>query len=94
MSWQQWLDSAIWGIPISVFQVRSRLTVQETLMDEIRVAWHSEIEHESGVFQDGGQWYVDAIEIRKALDLIIWAQNRQHGEESHWLERRTVPDTL
>jgi len=62
-------------------------------MREIRVCWSPDVEHqERGVFRAGGFWYADAPEIRAALRSIITSENLAHGEHTHWIEARGVPD--
>ena len=58
-------------------------------MLEIRVCWPPDIEHEErGVFRDGGFWYRDVPEVRRALVSIVDELNRTHGAGTHWLEER------
>lgn len=61
-------------------------------MREIRVCWTPDVEHdERGVFRNGGLWYPDADEIRRALRLIVMSENYMHGEYTHWIEGREEP---
>ena len=61
------------------------------LMREIRLCWAPDVEHEPrGVFRDGGFWYSDYDEPRRALTLIINTKNAQHGPGSHWIEKRSA----
>lgn len=58
---------------------------------EVRLCWVPDVHHdERGVFRDGGMWYADAPEIRKGLRLILLSENFMHGENTHWIETRTV----
>lgn len=58
-------------------------------MDEIRISWHPDITHlESGVFRDGGFWYLDTVDMRSALTAILKSILAKHGSGSHWLEVR------
>lgn len=64
-------------------------------MQEIRVCWSPDVEHEErGVFRDGGFWYFDTPEIRAGLRLIVMSENFMHGEHTHWLEERPYHDDL
>ncbi|TPG24959.1 hypothetical protein EAH83_11045 [Variovorax ginsengisoli] len=59
------------------------------LMREIRLCWTPDVEHEPrGVFRDGGFWYGDYDEPRRALTLIMKTENAQHGPGTHWIEER------
>jgi hypothetical protein len=56
-------------------------------MQEIRIAWTPDVEHEHrGVFRDGGFWYGDFDETRRALALIVKTENARHGAGTHWIE--------
>jgi hypothetical protein len=63
-------------------------------MKEIRICWAPDITHEpQGVFRDGGLWYADFFEPRRALTLIVKAENAKHGSNTHWIEERTVGES-
>lgn len=53
---------------------------------EIRVGWRAGIKHEGGVYRNGGVWFVDTPEIRRALTTIVLAANAVHGASTHWIE--------
>lgn len=60
-------------------------------MKEIRVCWLSEVAHEPrGVFRDGGFWFGDFDEPRRALTLIVETENARQGAGTHWIEERDV----
>ena len=63
-------------------------------MKEIRVCWTPDITHESrGVFRNGGFWYGDFDEPRRALALIVDTENAKHGANTHWIEERTAGES-
>ena len=64
-------------------------------MKEIRLCWTPDVEHEPrGVFRDGGFWYGDYDETRRALVLIVKAENAEHGENTHWIDERMLSQTV
>ena len=75
------------------FRARQRLSFTEDAMREIRICWTPDVEHEPhGVFRDGGFWYGDFQEPRRALSLIVRAENAKHGVGTHWIEERDAPN--
>ena len=64
-------------------------------MNEIRICWHPHIHHEPrGVFRDGGFWFGDFDEPRRALTLIVRSEYLEHGPGSHWIEERAVEPAI
>ena len=62
-------------------------------MKEIRLCWTPDVEHEPrGVFRDGGFWFGDFDEPRRALTLIMNSENAVHGAGTHWIEERELEE--
>ena len=58
-------------------------------MNDIRMCWHPDVTHpESGVFRDGGFWYLESVDMRNTLTTLLNALLATHGTGSHWLEVR------
>ncbi|WP_140842561.1 hypothetical protein [Variovorax guangxiensis] len=63
-------------------------------MKEIRLCWTPDVEHEPrGVFRDGGFWFGDFDEPRRALTLIMKSENAVHGSGTHWIEERELEES-
>lgn len=42
------------------------------------------------MFRNGGFWYGDFDKPRRALALMMKAENAKHGPSTHWIEEREV----